>query len=123
MSKTAAGTAASTFTLRMGTAGTTADASRCTFSTGAATADADGATVYITAYTTAGGASSTLNCSMSLTHQLPSTGFADTPIVQTYSTATSADSTTSGTKMGLSFNAGTSSVITIQSVEVTSNNL
>jgi parallel beta-helix repeat protein len=34
MSKTAAGTAASTFTLRMGTNGTTADTSRCTFSTG-----------------------------------------------------------------------------------------
>lgn len=123
MSKTAAGTAASTFTLRMGTNGTTADTSRCTFSTGTATAAADGATVYITAYATAGGASSTLNCSMSLTHQLPSTGFSDTPVVQTYSTATSADSTTSGTKMGLSFNAGTSSVITIQSVEVTSTNL
>jgi parallel beta-helix repeat protein len=123
MSKTAAGTAASTFTLRMGTNGTTADSSRCTFSTGTATAAVDGATVYITAYTTAGGASSTLNCSMSLTHQLPDTGFADAPVVQTYSTAGSADSTTAGTKMGLSFNAGTSSVITIQSVEVTSTNL
>jgi hypothetical protein len=123
-SKTAAGTAASSIILRVGTNGTTADAQRCsTFSTGTPTAVVDGATITITAYATAGGATATLNCSMTLTHQLPATGFANTPITQSYSTATSFASNTAGTKMGLSFNAGTSSVITIQKVEVTATNL
>ena len=124
MSKTAAGTAASTFTLRAGTNGTTADTARCTnFSTGTATAAADWAEVTITAYATAGGSAATLNCSGTLRHNLATTGFSNAIGVQAYSTAASFDSTPAGTKMGLSFNAGTSSVITIQKVEVSVTNL
>lgn len=125
-SKTNAGTAASTLQLRVGTNGTTSDTQRCSnFSTGTATAAYDGATITITAYATAGGSSATLNCSMTLTHQLASGGFANTntPMVQVYNTATSFNSTTSGTKMGIAFNAGTSSVITVQKVEVSATNL
>jgi hypothetical protein len=124
MTKTAAGLAASTFNIRFGTAGTTADTARCTaFGTGTPTAAIDGATVTITAYATAGGATTTLNCSGTLTHQLPATGFANTPMTQAYSTAASFSTTTVGTKAGISFNAGTSSIITIQKVEVTAVNL
>lgn len=124
LSKTAAGTAASTLTLRIGTAGTTADTSRCTaFGTGTPTAAADGGVITVTVYATGGGASATLNCSFTLTHQLPTTGLANTAIVQSYSSSGSFDSTPSGTKMGLSFNAGTGSTITIQKVESSVENL
>ncbi len=123
MSKTNAGTAASTFTMRFGTAGTTADTSRCTFATGTATAAVDGAVVTITAYATAGGTATVLNCAGTLTHQLPATGFANTAIVQAYSTSASFNSTTASTKAGLSLSTGSASVITVQKVEVTAINL
>ena len=123
MTKTG-GTAASTVTLRFGTNGTTADTARCTaFSTGTATNVADGATLFVTAYATAGRAAATLNCSFTLTHQLTATGWANTPVVQAFSTAASFDSTTANTKAGLSINAGTSSGAIIQSVQVTTTNL
>jgi hypothetical protein len=119
----AAGTAASTFTLRFGTAGTTADTSRCTFSTGTATGAVDGGTATITAYATAGGATTTLNCAMTMTHNQVNSGLSSAPIVQTYSTATSFTTQTAGTKAGLSFNAGTTSTITVQKVEANAVNL
>ena len=124
MSKTAAGTAASTFTIRFGTAGTTADTARCTaFSTGTATANADWAKVTITVYATAGGASTALNCSATLAHGLAITGFSNAGGVQAFSTQAAFTTQTAGTKAGLSFNAGTSSVITIQKVDVEAFNL
>lgn len=124
MSKTAAGTAASTFTIRVGTNGTTADTARCTaFSTGTATAAADWAVVTITVYATAGGSGTTLNCSANLTHQLATTGWSNAGGVQAYSTQTSFDSTPANTKIGLSFNGGTATVATIQSVDTTTTNL
>jgi hypothetical protein len=124
MSKTAAGTAASTFAIRVGTNGTIADTARCTnFSTGTATAAVDWAEVTITAYATAGGATTTLNCAGTLRHGLTTTGFSNQIGVQAYSTAASFDSTAANTKVGLSFTGGTSSSITIQKVDVTAINL
>jgi hypothetical protein len=126
MTKTAAGTGASTLTLRFGTNGTTADTARCTaLTTGNATAVADVATFYVTAYATAGGSTSTLNCSMTMTHALATTGWSSTASYANHSnsTATSFDSTTSGMKAGLSFTGGTAVVTTIQEVQVTTTNL
>ena len=124
MSKTAAGTAASSFNIRVGTNGTTADTARCTaFSTGTATAASDWATVTITALVTAGGSSTTLNCSGMLRHNLTTTGFSNAIGVTAYSTAASFDSTAAGTKIGLSLNAGASSVITVQQVQAVAINL
>ncbi len=119
MSKSAAGTGATTFTIRFGTAGTTSDTARCTaFSTGTATAVVDVADVVITAYATAGGSTATLNCAGTMSHMLPNTGFNNaTYFVQAYSTQTSFDSTPAGTKASLSITAGTGSTITIQKVE------
>jgi hypothetical protein len=126
MSKTAAGTAASTFTIRFGTNGTTADTARCTaFNTGTATAAADQAVVTITAYASAGGSGTTLNCSATMVHSVsPTTGFNNTAYgLQAYSTQASFDTTTASTKAGLSFNGGTGSTITIQKVETVTQNL
>ena len=124
LSKTAAGTGASTLNIRVGTNGTTADTARCTaFGTGTPTTVADGALLTITVYATAGGSTATLNCSETLTHELPTTGFAGSAVVQAYSVQTSFDSTPAGTKIGLSLNAGTAEVITVQSVDVTTSNL
>ncbi len=126
MTKTAVGTVASTFTIRVGTAGTTGDTSRCTaFSTGTASAAIDVAVVNITVYATAGGAVATLNCSATLTHTLTATTGWNTSgyVVQAYTTQTSFDSTPAGTKIGLSFNGGTSLVATIQSVDAITSNL
>ena len=125
MSKTAAGTGATTFTIRFGTAGTTADTARCTaFSTGTATAVVDVADVVITAYATAGGSTATLNCAGTMSHMLATTGFNNAAyFVQAYSTQTSFNSTPAGTKASLSITAGTGSTITIQKVETQAVNL
>lgn len=119
MSKTNAGTAASTITVVVGTAGTTADTARCTFSTGTATGVPDWADIIITVRATAGGAGTTLNCNMTLSHKLATTGFNTAASYGTtvYTTAAAFDSTVAGTKVGLAMNAGTSSVITIQSAQ------
>jgi hypothetical protein len=58
-----------------------------------------------------------------MSHQLAATGWGATPIVQGYSTQTSFDTTVASTKAGISFNAGTGTVATVQKVEVTADNL
>lgn len=124
VSKTAVGTVASTLTIRVGTAGTTSDTARCTaFSTGTGTAAIDWAVIYVTVYATAGGSTATLNCSATLTHQLSATGWSTSAGVQAFSTQTSFDTTPAGTKIGLSFNGGTSLVSTFQSIDVITSNL
>ena len=123
LSKTAAGTTASTIAVVFGTNGTTADTAKCSFSTGTATAAVDWAVVLISVYATGGGASTTLNCNMTLTHASLTTGFSSAAGVNVFATATSFSTAVSGTKMGITVNAGTSSVITVQSVQAVTNNL
>jgi len=121
------GTAAVSFTIRFGTAGTAADTARCTaFSTGTGTAAADVADITITAYATAGGTGTTLNCAATMTHALATTGWNNTAYaIAANSTQTAFDTTVANTKASLSFSTPTTGATTgtVLRVESSATNL
>jgi hypothetical protein len=119
-SKTAAGTAAPTVSVRIGTAGTIADAQRSTLGTfNVQTAAVDTASFDIYAHfrSVGSGTSAVLETVCCLFHALPSTGFANTnsPIIE--GTGSGFDSTVSSSIIGVSVNGGASAAWTIQSVQ------
>lgn len=112
MAKTAAGTAAFTITVRMGTAGTTADAAVLTLAYGAGTAAADTGLfeVWLTFQAVGSGTSAVVVGVTRCTHLLAATGLTSTGASGTgIITGTSAgfDSTTA-TVIGLSLDGGAS---------------
>ena len=125
MSKTAAGTVANTFDVRVGTNGTTADTSRLSFTMGTQTAAIDTAVVEITATVRSINATTgTMAGNYRMTHNLAATGFDNALITKTIN-ATSAnfDTTTQGLKIGLSQTVGASYAITVQQCQVVTTGL
>lgn len=124
MSKTAAGTLANTFDVRVGTNGTTADTSRLSFAMGTQTAVADTAVVTITATVRSVSATSTMAGNYQMTHNLAATGF-DNALQSKTANVTSGtfDNTTSGLKIGISTTTAASYSLTFQQVQVTTTNL
>lgn len=116
MTKTAAGIAAPTWIVRVGTLGTTGDAARLTFTGPAQTAAIDTGFVEIMAILRNTGAAGILAGFLSLAHNLATTGFANisSPVLQV--TSAGFDTTVAGLKIGVSVNPGASGVWTHQVV-------
>lgn len=124
MSKTAAGTVANSFSVRVGTAGTTADTARLTFTMGTETAVADTAVVTITATVRSVSSTSTWAGNYQMSHNLTATGFDNASASKaTNVTSGTFDDTTSGLKVGLSITTGASYSLTVQQVQASATNL
>jgi hypothetical protein len=111
MAKTAAGTAAPVITIRVGTAGTTADTAAQTVTWAAGTAAADTGEFTVVVSFNAVGSSAKVASYGKCDHNLVATGLTSTgaggaAIVSNAASATFSSS--SATKIGLSFNGGTS---------------
>lgn len=116
MTKTAAGTAASTFDIAFGTAGTTADTARVSFTKPAGTGVIDEGTVTINAIVRGPiGASGVVVGQFNMTHNLSATGHATIPSVDV-NTVSAAFDVTTPTNIGICINSGTADAITIQLV-------
>lgn len=109
MTKTsAAGTAGTIISVRLGTAGSTADTARATLTFSAQTAIADVGfyDIYVTWRTV--GTSSVIQAAGLLDHQLAATGLASVNTSVVRVTSSAFDSTVGGLKIGCSFNGGAS---------------
>lgn len=116
LTKTAAGTATSTFDIAFGTAGTTSDTAQVSFTKPAGTAAADEGWIEIEAIVRGPlSASGVVSGEFVLTHNLNSTGHAQTASV-VLNTISSAFDVTTPTYVGLCITTGASDAITIQQV-------
>jgi hypothetical protein len=111
--KTAAGTAACTFDLRVGTAGTTGDTSRASLGTGTQTGVADVAHIFVQCVVRSIGASGTIHTMMELAHNLAATGWAATNALESETTSATFDTTATNLIFGLSLTTGASYAITV----------
>lgn len=116
--KTAAGTAAGTIDVAVGTAGTTADTARLSFTKPAGTAAADEAWFEIDVVVQAIGASGVMIGTMRMIHNLASTGHATIPCVVQTVTSAAFDMTVADLKVGVCITTGASDVITITGTHV-----
>lgn len=124
MTKTAAGTAAPVWVVRLGTAGTTADAARLTFtSPSAQTAATDTGGVEINAILRNTGAAGVLTGILTMWHANATTGLASVSTVCVQVTSAAFDTTTAGLIAGVSVNPGASGVWTHQLVMAEAHNL
>lgn len=119
ITKTAAGSAASTFDVGIGLLGTTADAATVSFGTGTQTAAIDTGVVDIEAVVTAVSATAGgVKGTMLLGHNLQATGFGPTSPVVVASAVTNADTSLATAQyVGLYVTEGAANDITIVSVE------
>lgn len=116
ITKTAAGIAASTYDICIGTLGTTGDTARVSFTKPAGTAAIDAGRVTITAVCRGPvGASGVVVGQFNLTHNLAATGHAVIPIVDVTTVSAAFDITTP-TNVGVCIMTGASDAITIQLV-------
>lgn len=109
MVKTAAGTAAFTATLRIGTLGTTADAAILTFAFGAGTAAVDTGIFEIWAHIRSIGAAGVMTGMCRCTHHLAATGLISTGASGTgiiLNTSAAFDTTVANSIIGVSVNGG-----------------
>ena len=118
LTKTAAGTAASTFDIAFGTTGTTADTARVSFTKPAGTAVADEAWVTIDCVIRTIGATGVAVGTFSLMHNLENTGHAIIPCVVVTTVSAGFDMTTA-TVVGVCITSGASDAITIEHCEGT----
>lgn len=117
LTKTAAGTAASTYTIAVGTAATTADTDRVSFTKPAGSADADEGTVTINAVVRSIGATGIMVGQFTLVHNLASTGHATIPCVCVNTVSAGFDMTVENLFVGLTVTSGASDALTIQMVQ------
>lgn len=115
LTKTAAGIATPTYTLRYGTAGTAGDAARCSFTqTSAQTAAADTAWIELLGTFRVFSSVAVIVATIRVTHDLASTGFvARAGYVQNVVSGTF-DATVANSKIGMSINGGASASWTLQ---------
>jgi hypothetical protein len=114
MTKTAAGTAASTFAIVFGTAGTVADTARVSFTKPAGTAAVDEATVVIEAIVRSVGAAGVVVGNFRLVHNLENTGHAVIPTVSVTTISAGFDNAGDDLIVGLVATTGAADAITIQ---------
>lgn len=115
MTKTAAGTAANTFHIRLGTTGSTADAVVATFAPATlGTAVADTGTCEITFTVRTLGATATAMAHLRFTHNLASTGWFVIPIVDIDGTMSTFNTTTTQQFLSVTMRSGASVVPTVQ---------
>lgn len=124
MTKTAAGSAASTFDICFGTAGTTADTARVSFTKPAGTAAADEAFVTITAICRGPlSGSGVVAGHFNMTHNLAATGHALIPCVDVTTVSAGFDVTVANLIAGVCITSGASDAITLQCVTAEAWNL
>lgn len=124
MTKTAAGTATSTFDVCVGTAGTTADTARVSFTKPAGTAAVDEGTVEIEVICRGPlGASGIFVGEFTLLHNGNTAGHAQVPVVSLNTVSSGFDVTTAGLIVGVCITSGASDAITIQMVMAEAINL
>jgi len=116
ITKTAAGIAASTFDICVGTAGTTADTARVSFTKPAGTAAVDEGWVEITAIVRTIGATGVMVGEFRMIHNLAATGHATIPCVCVNTVSGAFDMTTANLKIGVCITSGAADAITIQQV-------
>jgi hypothetical protein len=117
--KTAAGLAARTFHIRLGTNGTTADTAIATFTSPAGTAVADVAYIEIIAVCMSIAANvATFECSFILSHNLSATGWATTgnQVISPPTSTATLDISTAGLIMSISLTTGSAEAPTIRQV-------
>lgn len=117
VTKTAAGTAASTIDIAVGTAGTTADAACVSFTKPAGTAVADEGTVVINAVVRSIGAGGVMVGQFNMTHNLAATGHMTIPCACVNAVSAGFDTTVPNLIVGLCVTSGASDAITIQLVQ------
>jgi hypothetical protein len=117
-SKTAAGTAARTFHVRIGTAGTTADAIVASFTMGTPTAAVDQAEFIVELVVRTLGAAATAYAYLRMTHQLAATGFSTLPGECINGSMSTFNSTTAKQYISVSVTTGAAEAITVQSCGV-----
>lgn len=119
LTKTAAGTAAPVWQVRIGATRSTSDTSRLSITTASQTAAADTALVTVLVTCRSVGASGVLRGAVHLQHNLAATGFANTPAGFNVVQGTSAgfdNSALGGSYVGLSVNGGASAAWTVEQV-------
>jgi hypothetical protein len=118
LSKTAAGTAANTFIVRLGTTGTISDAAILTFALPVGTAIADtGAIDILVTIRGPLGASCIAQGTLRMVHNLAATGLATVPCVVLTATSGTFTSTTAGLIASVSCTTAASTVLTFQQVQ------
>lgn len=117
ITKTAAGIAASTFDIAVGTAGTTADTARVSFTKPAGTAAIDEGLVTINAVVRSIGATGVMVGEFTLIHNLAATGHAVIPCVCVNTISAGFDMTVTNLIVGVCITSGASDAITIQMVQ------
>lgn len=115
--KTAAGTAASTIDVCVGTAGTTADTARISFTKPAGTAVIDEGLYEIEVVVRSIGAAGVAVGQMTFVHNLASTGHATIPVVCVSTVSAGFDTTVSNLIFGVCMTTGAADAITIQLVQ------
>ncbi len=113
LTKTAAGIAASTFDIAIGTLGTTGDVARVSFTKPAGTAVVDEAKIRIVFVVRSIGASGIAVGNFHLAHNLAATGHATIPNVVA-TTVSAAFDTTTVTKIGICATTGAADAINVQ---------
>lgn len=117
LSKTAAGTAACSFLVKLGTTGTTSDATIATLSLPTATGVADKGTIDITVLVRGPiTASAVANCNLAMVHNLQTTGLANIPGVVVNTNSSTFDATASGLILTIACTTAASTVYTFQQV-------
>lgn len=118
VSKTAAGTASSTYDIRLGTTGTTADTNILSFVKPAGTAASDEGFIVIEALVQTTGTSATIVAEFTMIHNLQTTGHATIPCVVVKATTAggSVDTTVSGLIIGLTVTSGAADALTFDMV-------
>lgn len=124
LTKTAAGTAASTFDVRVGTAGSTADTARLSFTTDIGTAVID--IGYIEIVVVCRGplsASGVMVGTFTMTHDLAITGFGTKAVRVQNVVSGTFDVTTAGLKIGLTVTTGAAQAWTFKQISAEAKNL
>ena len=114
MTKTAAGTAASTFDVAFGSAGTTADTARVSFTKPAGTAAVDEATVEIECVVRSVSATGVVVGNFKMVHNLENTGHAVIPTVSVTTVSAGFDNRGEGLIITLQVTTGAADAITVQ---------
>jgi hypothetical protein len=117
VTKTAAGTATSTYAITFGTLGTTADTARVSFTKPVGDATADEAEVTITAVVRSVSATGVVVGKFVMTHGLASTGHATIPVVNLLTTSAGFDNRGEDLYVALVVTSGAADALTISFCE------
>lgn len=123
VTKTAAGVAASTYTVAVGTAGTTADTDRLSFTKPAGTAAVDEGVIQIWATVRSVSAAGTMVGEFRMTHNLENTGHLVIPGVAVNTISAAFDTSAAGLFVGLTVTSGAADALTFQLVQAEAWNL